>query len=146
MSGVIIMDLRLQYVQIWAFPDMGLLLVTSGITIYGHKGESYNHWCLKLHVWAVWNHVYSQVGRTDWQTDGHTCTDRQTGSASFHSKQRPSVTTITFGIAAFFSVDFTTILCGVTGIIHTVPGVILCTVTPSGAAVLKDDLSRLKKT
>ena len=29
------------YVHKWAFPDMGLILMTSGISIYGHKGESY---------------------------------------------------------------------------------------------------------
>ena len=30
-----------QYVHIWAFRDKGLILMTSGISIYGHKGESY---------------------------------------------------------------------------------------------------------
>ena len=29
------------YVHIWAFQDMGLILMTSGNSIYGHKGESY---------------------------------------------------------------------------------------------------------
>ena len=50
---------------------------------------------------------------------------------------------ITCGIAACYSVDLTTLFCGVTRIIHAVEGVVPCTVTQSGAAVPKDDLSRL---
>ena len=45
-----LMDLWLQYLHIRAFPDMGLILMTSGISIYGHEGESYIHWCLDLHT------------------------------------------------------------------------------------------------
>ena len=33
------MDFWLQYVYKWAFPDMGLILKTSGIFKYGHKGS-----------------------------------------------------------------------------------------------------------
>ena len=41
--------------DIWAFPDMGLILLTSGISINGHKRESYilvSGDIRDLHIWA----------------------------------------------------------------------------------------------
>ena len=41
--------------HIWAFLDMGLILMTSGISIDGHKGESY------ILVTAVSDHINSYL-------------------------------------------------------------------------------------
>lgn len=38
-----------------------------------------------------------------------------------------------------------TFFCGVTGVVHTVQGIIACTATQLGAAIAKDNLSRLKQ-
>ena len=50
---------------------------------------------------------------------------------------------VTFGIAACYSADLATLFCGVTGIIHTLQGVVPCTATQLGAAVTKNDPARL---
>lgn len=43
------------------------------------------------------------------------------------------------------SAHFPTLLCGVTGVVHTAQGVIASTATQLGAAIPKDNLSRLKE-
>ena len=55
MSNIIDHMKLTQYVHIWAFLDMGLILMTSGISIDGHKGESY------ILVTAVSDHINSYL-------------------------------------------------------------------------------------
>lgn len=43
------------------------------------------------------------------------------------------------------SSNFPTLLCGITGVVHTAQGVIASTATQFRAAIPKDNLSRLKE-
>ena len=70
MTDIIDIDHRLtQYVHIWAFQDMGLILMTSWISIYGHKRDKDG----LVSTARIGNDRYRDICKCDSPQGNHTC-------------------------------------------------------------------------